>query len=261
MNVFVCSEELLAGCVRREDQAGGEAAGLTAKPLFDSTAPVWTREAEKDVAVTTVNLRRKAIPTTQCGRFNSGNDVPDVGDIIPLHGETHSQREHHADWSRVHERERGEPPPDGAAVDRVLMARIRSDICCIVSSYLVVHVSLASRVTKSRLSWAGPLKIFSDWSAGFSVELIDPTHYQVVELVHTLPCARSGTWDGPCDGSILPVQQGAQCRHAPSFEQSGRCQDCEYCDRHFRLNTSFFQNATDSQTKSVTELRKRVIKK
>ena len=30
-SVFVCSEELLAGCARREDQSGGEAAGLTRK--------------------------------------------------------------------------------------------------------------------------------------------------------------------------------------------------------------------------------------
>ena len=35
----------------------------SAKPLFDSTAPVWTREVEEDVAATTIILRTFRPPT------------------------------------------------------------------------------------------------------------------------------------------------------------------------------------------------------
>ena len=77
-NVFVCSEELLAGCARREDQSGGEGAGTyvvkcqnevigdgSAKATLRlTTAPVWTREARSRMLLqTTIILRTFRQPT------------------------------------------------------------------------------------------------------------------------------------------------------------------------------------------------------
>ena len=143
------AENLLVLLVKCQNEVVGDD---SAKPLFDSTAPVWTREVEEDVAATTIILRRKDIPTTRCVSTLRMTFTWLVTLFLCMMKRIRRENATQTGAACTAERE-AIRHRTGAAADRVLMARIRSDfvVCGLV------HVSLASRVAKPRLSWAGPL--------------------------------------------------------------------------------------------------------
>ena len=100
------SEKLLVSHVKCQNEVVRDD---SAKPLVDSTAPVWTREVEEDVAATTIN-HPEDIPTTHCGS-TLGMTFPLLVTLF-LCMMKRIRRGHATHTGALCTAERGEPAPD-----------------------------------------------------------------------------------------------------------------------------------------------------